>query len=109
MSRRAVGDMRTAWALIAVCAAAVVVGARPVRRTLGLRLVVVGEGPARLVAGDGVARFGPLLEYLVQRAQGLLSVRNNVTAVGGALLTAARAPGVYDLHIPVTIDDGIPL
>lgn len=55
------------------------VAARPVRRTLNFNMFVLRprpDAPDRLlVSTEGVSRFGPILEYLVQRVQGLMSVR----------------------------------
>ncbi|KAM3961930.1 uncharacterized protein ACR2FA_004017 [Aphomia sociella] len=53
--------------------------ARPVRRTLNFNMFVLHpkrDAPDRfLLTTDGVSRFGPILEYLVQRVQGLMSVK----------------------------------
>lgn len=53
--------------------------ARPVKKTLNFNMFLLRpheDVPERvLLTTDGVSRFGPLLEYLVQRFQGLMSVR----------------------------------
>lgn len=52
---------------------------RPVRKTLNFNMFVLRprqDAPDRfLLSTDGVSRFGPILEYLVQRVQGLMSLR----------------------------------
>lgn len=51
--------------------------ARPVRKTLNFNMFVLPhDGSEKTVlTTDGVSRFGPILEYMVQRFQSLMSVR----------------------------------
>lgn len=61
--------------------------ARPVKKTLNFNMFLLRptqESTDRvLLTTDGVSRFGPLLEYLVQRFQGLMSVRIPPDQVNG--------------------------
>lgn len=61
--------------------------ARPVKKTLNFNMFLLRpkqETTDRvLLTTDGVSRFGPLLEYLVQRFQGLMSVRIPPDQVNG--------------------------
>lgn len=112
---------------------------RPVKKTLNFNMFLLRpkqETTDRvLLTTDGVSRFGPLLEYLVQRFQGLMSVRvppeqqvgysNPDAAVPNAAenevdsLPQSRAPGVvvrpsstkpgtFEVEINVLVDDGQP-
>lgn len=66
--------------LVAAAACMQAASARPVRRTLNFNMFMLKPDQSAdrlLLSNDGVSRFGPLLEYLVQRFQGLLSVRVN--------------------------------
>lgn len=68
-------------ALIVVVAIACLgqAAARPIRRTLNFNMFVLqpkqGSEDRVLLSTEGVSRFGPILEYLVQRVQGMMSVR----------------------------------
>lgn len=110
--------------------------ARPVRKTLNFNMFVLNpqqDSPDRsILATDGVSRFGPILEYLVQRVQGMMSVRlphkeesyhtdekvpeisdNEVdgtqSKMPGVVVRPSRVkPGTYDVEIDVVVDDGQP-
>ncbi|XP_045764190.1 uncharacterized protein LOC123866589 [Maniola jurtina] len=110
--------------------------ARPVRKTLNFNMFVLqpheGTPDRSILATDGVSRFGPILEYLVQRVQGLMSVRlppeeasyhtdekvpdvseNEVdgvqTKMPGVVVRPSRVkPGTYDVEIDVVVDDEQP-
>lgn len=113
--------------------------ARPVRRTLNFNMFVLRprqDQPDRfLLSTDGVSRFGPILEYLVQRVQGLMSVKrpleeslhanvpivpvadaaeNEIDGVQkarmpGVVVRPSRTkPGTYEVEIDVVVDDGQP-
>lgn len=60
---------------------------RPVKKTLNFNMFLLRpkqETTDRvLLTTDGVSRFGPLLEYLVQRFQGIMSVRVPPEQVNG--------------------------
>ncbi|XP_039749257.1 uncharacterized protein LOC120626042 [Pararge aegeria] len=112
------------------------VAARPVRKTLNFNMFVLnpqhqGSADRTILATDGVSRFGPILEYLVQRVQGMMSVRLPVEAsyhtdekvpdvsenevdgvqakMPGVVVRPSRAkPGTYDVEIDVVVDDGQP-
>ncbi|KAL0840732.1 hypothetical protein ABMA28_015920 [Loxostege sticticalis] len=71
-----------ALVILVAIACAAQVAARPVRRTLNFNMFLLKprqDAPDRfLLTTDGVSRFGPILEYLVQRVQGLMSVRRPI-------------------------------
>lgn len=113
--------------------------ASPVRRTLNFNMFVLKprpDAPDRLlISTNGVSRFGPLLEYLVQRVQGLLSVRvhpdeantpvpvsvngvpiadaaeNEVDSLqeirmpGVVVRPSRNRPGTYEVEMAVVVDD----
>lgn len=89
------------------------------------------------IATDGISRFGPILEYLVQRMQGMMSVKlpenhkietstevdtskpisdaeNEVDSVQGSKMPGVvvrpsrTKPGTYEVEIDVMVDDGQP-
>ncbi|KPJ15868.1 hypothetical protein RR48_09914 [Papilio machaon] len=121
--------------LLAVACASRAV-ARPVRRTLNFNMFVLkpkeGSPERTILTTDGVSRFGPVIEYLVQRVQGLLSVRNSPEQLGGlepavansaenevdsaqesrlpgvVVRPSATRPGTYEVEIDVLVDDGQP-
>ncbi|CAH2074970.1 unnamed protein product, partial [Iphiclides podalirius] len=122
-------------AIACVCQAA----ALPVRRTLNFNMFVLkpkeGAPERTVLTTDGVSRFGPIIEYLVQRVQGLMSVRkppdqlgsfqplpevanaaeNEVDAVqesrmpGIVVRPSLTKPGTYEVEIDVVVDDAQPL
>lgn len=124
--------------LVCVLACVCAVSARPVRRTLNFNMFMLKprpDAPDRvLISTNGVSRFGPLLEYLVQRVQGLLSVRvhpdesrpvangvpiadvseNEVdglqkSKLPGVVVRPSRTkPGTYEVEMAVVMDDGQP-
>lgn len=128
---------RTLFALVAVacCSQAV---ARPVRRTLNFNMFVLkpqqGSPDRSILATEGISRFGPLMEYLVQRVQGMMSVRlppkkgslpidvsvpiadaseNEIdvaeSKMPGVVVRPSRTkPGTYEVEIDVVVDDGQP-
>ncbi|XP_041976183.1 uncharacterized protein LOC121730986 [Aricia agestis] len=52
--------------------------ARPVRKTLNFNMFFLKPQDSTertVVTADGISRFGPILEYLVQRVQNVMSVR----------------------------------
>lgn len=94
-----------------------------------------GSPDRTILATDGMSRFGPLLEYIVQRVQGMMSVRlppettpqgeklkitsadasdNEVdgsqeSKMPGVVVRPSRTkPGTYEVEIDVVIDDGQP-
>ncbi|KOB65416.1 Uncharacterized protein OBRU01_22790 [Operophtera brumata] len=87
---------RILLALIAI-ACIQLAAARPVKKTLNFNMFLLRptqETTDRvLLTTDGVSRFGPLLEYLVQRFQGLMSVRIPPDQVNG-YSNPEPAPGV---------------
>lgn len=113
--------------------------ASPVRRTLNFNMFVLkpkeGAPERTVLTTDGVSRFGPIIEYLVQRVQGLMSVRqppeqldsvqtlpgdanaseNEVDAVpesrmpGVVVRPSLTKPGTYEVEIDVVVDDGQPV
>jgi hypothetical protein len=115
------------------------VAARPVRRTLNFNMFLLRpkqDAPDRfLLTTDGVSRFGPILEYLVQRVQGLMSVKQpvveslhadvpavpmadaaeneidgvQITKSPGVVVRPSRTkPGTYEVEIDMVVDDGQP-
>lgn len=111
--------------------------ARPVRRTLNFNMFVLkphqGTPDRTILATDGMSRFGPLMEYLVQRVQGMLSVRlppkgafpsdvsvpmadaseNEIdvseSKMPGVVVRPSQTkPGTYEVEIDVVVDDGQP-
>ncbi|CAG4936588.1 unnamed protein product [Colias eurytheme] len=110
--------------------------ARPVRRTLNFNMFVLkprqDEPERSILATEGLSRFGPILEYLVQRVQGLMSVRlppdagyyseapvdadnevdvqeSRMPGVPGVVVRPSRTkPGTYEVEIDVVVDDGKP-
>lgn len=75
--------------LLAIVAIACVhqAAARPVKKTLNFNMFLLPQRQSQsdrfILTTDGVSRFGPLLEYLVQRFQGLMSVRNRPDQLAG--------------------------
>ncbi|CAG9126811.1 unnamed protein product [Plutella xylostella] len=130
--------MRLSTALL--CCLVLGAAPAPVRRTLNFNMFVLKPQPDNpdrvLISTNGVSRFGPLLEYLVQRVQGLLSVRVHPDEIPDAApaeevpvadtaenevegLHEARLPGVvvrpsrtkpgtYEVQMAVVLDDGKP-
>lgn len=113
----------------------VLIHAKPVKRKLNFNMYVLKPSgndyePAPLkvlFSTNGVSRFGPMLEYLVQRVQGLFSVKVNpeenyvneqenlvedeaagVKMKGVILRPSREKPGIFQVEIPVTVDDGQP-
>ncbi|CAG5042701.1 unnamed protein product [Parnassius apollo] len=113
--------------------------AKPVRRTLTFNMFVLkpkeGAPERTILTTDGVSRFGPIIEYLVQRIQGLMSVRNPPEHLGSfhslpntdegdvteneidsvqsrmpgiAVRPSLTKPGTYEVDIDVVVDDGQP-
>lgn len=112
--------------------------AKPVRRTLNFNMFVLkpqaGEPERSILTTDGISRFGPLLEYLVQQVQGLMSVRlpadvevndkskvpeanaleNEVDTMpeskkpGVIVRPSQTKPGTYEVEIDVIVDDDQP-
>ncbi|VVC90197.1 unnamed protein product [Leptidea sinapis] len=106
--------------------------AKPVRRTLNFNMFVLkpSKEPERsILATEGLSRFGPVLEYLVQRVQNMMSVRlppnagfysepavdadNEVdglqSRMPGVVVRPSRTkPGTYEVEIDVVVDDGQP-
>lgn len=60
-------------------------------------------GPVRVLAATSgeVSRLGPLLEYLVQRVQSLMSHRVPADVSGAVLEPSAHSPGTYELRVPL--------
>ncbi|CAK1552484.1 unnamed protein product [Leptosia nina] len=112
-------------------------GAKPVRRTLNFNMFVLkprqGEPERSLLATEGLSRFGPVLEYIVQRMQGMMSVRlppdsgyytdkepiadaaenevdhERMPGVPGVVVRPSQTkPGTYEVEIDVVVDDGKP-
>lgn len=114
-------------------------GAKPVRRTLNFHMFVLkppeGEPDRSILATEGLSRFGPILEYIVQRMQGMMSVRlppdsgyytnpkvpvadaaeneieheSRMPGVPGVVVRPSRTkPGTYEVEIDVVVDDGKP-
>ncbi|KAJ0180149.1 hypothetical protein K1T71_004740 [Dendrolimus kikuchii] len=111
---------------------------RPVKKTLNFHMFVLRpkhDQPDRFfIATDGVSRFGPVLEYFVQRVQGMMSVKvpenhnkidafpeeseinkpvsdaeNEVDSVPGVVVRpSSTKPGTYEVEIDVMVDDGQP-
>ncbi|CAG9560151.1 unnamed protein product [Danaus chrysippus] len=128
---------RVAIALVAI-ACVYQATAKPVRRTLNFNMFVLkpqaGEPERSILTTDGISRFGPLLEYLVQQVQGLMSVRlpadievngegklpeantleNEVdntkdTKKPGVIVRPSQTkPGTYEVEIDVIVDDDQP-
>lgn len=125
--------------VVLAIACLVQVSPKPVRRTLNFNMFVLkpqsGAPDRTILATDGVSRFGPLLEYIVQRVQGMMSVRlppeavpeddkikitnvdtseNEVDGVQesrmpGVVVRPSRTkPGTYEVEIDVVVDDGQP-
>lgn len=82
--------------------------ARPVKKTLNFNMFLLRpkqETTDRvLLTTDGVSRFGPLLEYLVQRFQGLMSVRVPPEQVNGYSNSEGT---VADLQIADTAENEV--
>lgn len=60
--------------------------ARPVKKTLNFNMFVLRprqDAEGFLLATDGVSRLGPVLEYLVQRVQGMMSVKKPQEKIEG--------------------------
>lgn len=140
MRHASAGRVCFATLLLLLLAAAPLCAGKPVRRKLNFNMFVLrptgggeagsadGYEPAPvkvLLSTNGVSRFGPLLEYLVQRVQGLMSVRVHpdesqlapesepavaaATRLPGVVVRPSRdRPGTYELEIAVTVDDGEP-
>lgn len=72
-------DMSRALIVVVACACLGMAAARPVRRTLNFNMFLLephkGASDRFLVTTDGLSRFGPILEYFVQRVQGMMSVK----------------------------------
>ncbi|CAG9785314.1 unnamed protein product [Diatraea saccharalis] len=115
------------------------VAARPVRRTLNFNMFVLRPKQDALdrvlLTTDGVSRFGPILEYLVQRVQGMMSVKRPLEesihadvpivpvadaadneidgsqkpkSPGVVVRPSRTKPGTYEVEIDVVVDDGQP-
>ncbi|CAF4754455.1 unnamed protein product [Pieris macdunnoughi] len=111
-------------------------GAIPVRKTLNFNMFLLKPQPSEIdrsiLATEGLSRFGPVLEYIVQRMQGLMSVRpppdsgyyikpevslpdaaeNEIaskSATPGAPKVIVRPsqtkPGTYDVKIDLVVDE----
>ncbi|KAJ2939567.1 hypothetical protein O0L34_g14277 [Tuta absoluta] len=79
MARAAVATAAIA-ALLVAFACLHTAAARPVRRTLNFNMFLLQPNKNKpddrfLITTDGVSRFGPILEYFIQRVQGMMSVR----------------------------------
>lgn len=65
--------------VVVACACLSMVASRPVRRTLNFNMFLLqphkGASDRFLITTDGISRFGPILEYFVQRVQGMMSVK----------------------------------
>lgn len=65
--------------MVVACACLGIAVSRPVRRTLNFNMFLLqphkGASDRFLVTTDGISRFGPILEYFVQRVQGMMSVK----------------------------------
>ncbi|CAH2107757.1 unnamed protein product [Euphydryas editha] len=112
---------------------------KPVRRTLNFNMFVLKPqeetSERTILTTDGINRFGPILEYVVQRLQGAMSVRlppeapnkevenkvpiadvaeNEVDGIqeakmpGVVVRPSHTKPGTYEVEIDVVVDDGQP-
>lgn len=72
-------NMSRVLIVVVACACLGMAASRPVRRTLNFNMFLLqphkGGSDRFLVTTDGISRFGPILEYFVQRVQGMMSVK----------------------------------
>lgn len=72
-------NMSRVLIVVVACACLGMAASRPVRRTLNFNMFLLqphkGTSDRFLVSTDGLSRFGPILEYFVQRVQGMMSVK----------------------------------
>lgn len=134
--------MSRAFTVLLAIAIANEAASRPVKKTLNFNMFLLSprqDAPDRVfLTTDGISRFGPILEYLVQRVQGLMSVRvppeqqdglqanfdvttaipdpaeNEIDGVqearmpGVVVKPSLTKPGTYEVQINVLVDDGQP-
>lgn len=72
-------NMSRVLIVVVTCACLGMATSRPVRRTLNFNMFLLqphkGASDRFLITTDGISRFGPILEYFVQRVQGMMSVK----------------------------------